>query len=484
MSTRALQVECLLTPLYDYRNGAVCSAYTAYFYSAGTSTAKNVWTEKEKTNPYTSRTLGSDGTIQVYGDGVYKIVIKDGDGTAVYTWDNVKVQHPNVAVLSKSGTYTATVDDDYILVTTTAGNVTINLYAAANFTHPLCIKNIGANSVVIDPSGAELIEGASTFTISTEDASAWLFSNGSAWYVGNDIAASATTLESGCTVNAFANSGLHIFDTNASHDLIITPGSDLTADRIFTITTGDAARTITLGRDLSTETFVAGTSVTVNTNNSFLLQKDAAGTGTVNVIKANASNRVELGAAINTFQAHNGTYTIDFPTNGMAAAKFMLGNSSTILWMYLNTAPPGWKVTATGADTVLAVSGGAGLYNVNGGTAGGETWANLKGHTHTGPSHAHAFSLAAPNHTHTLPTTTSAASYDTGTPVAVVGGKLESSSAGSSTREQASATTGNPTATAVSGSITADGTGASGAQSTADVRPTASIGKLFQLDTP
>lgn len=42
------------------------------------------------------------------------------------------------------------------------------------------------------------------------------------------------------------NSGLHVLDTNASHDLVITPGSDLTADRILTLTTGDAARTVTL----------------------------------------------------------------------------------------------------------------------------------------------------------------------------------------------------------------------------------------------
>ena len=42
------------------------------------------------------------------------------------------------------------------------------------------------------------------------------------------------------------NTGLHILDTNASHDLIIKPGSDLSADRIFTLTTGDAARTLTL----------------------------------------------------------------------------------------------------------------------------------------------------------------------------------------------------------------------------------------------
>lgn len=41
------------------------------------------------------------------------------------------------------------------------------------------------------------------------------------------------------------NTGLHILDTNASHDLIIAPGSNITADRTLTITTGDADRTVT-----------------------------------------------------------------------------------------------------------------------------------------------------------------------------------------------------------------------------------------------
>ena len=42
------------------------------------------------------------------------------------------------------------------------------------------------------------------------------------------------------------NTGLHLLDTDASHDLIIKPGSDLSADRILTLTTGDADRMITL----------------------------------------------------------------------------------------------------------------------------------------------------------------------------------------------------------------------------------------------
>lgn len=57
------------------------------------------------------------------------------------------------------------------------------------------------------------------------------------------------------------NTGLKIKDTNASHGLIIKPGSDLTADRTYTVTTGDANRTFNLqGGNLS----IAGGDVTLN----------------------------------------------------------------------------------------------------------------------------------------------------------------------------------------------------------------------------
>lgn len=42
----------------------------------------------------------------------------------------------------------------------------------------------------------------------------------------------------------FANTGLTVRDTDASHQLSIVPGSNLTAARTFTLTTGDAARTL------------------------------------------------------------------------------------------------------------------------------------------------------------------------------------------------------------------------------------------------
>lgn len=54
------------------------------------------------------------------------------------------------------------------------------------------------------------------------------------------------TLTTGLT---FPNTGLHILDTNATHDLIIKPNSDLTVDRTLSLTTGDADRTLTINAD-------------------------------------------------------------------------------------------------------------------------------------------------------------------------------------------------------------------------------------------
>ena len=69
-----------------------------------------------------------------------------------------------------------------------------------------------------------------------------------------------------------ANTGLHILDIDASHDLIIKPGSSLTADRTLTIATGDADRTLTieansaLNQDLTTDAGVVFGGMTVNGN--------------------------------------------------------------------------------------------------------------------------------------------------------------------------------------------------------------------------
>lgn len=82
--------------------------------------------------------------------------------------------------------------------------------------------------------------------------------------------ADGATLAAGLT---FPNTGLHLLDTDASHDLVVKPGSNLTADRILTVATGDAARTLTLNGDAT----ISGT----NTGDQTIsLTGDVTGSGT------------------------------------------------------------------------------------------------------------------------------------------------------------------------------------------------------------
>lgn len=61
---------------------------------------------------------------------------------------------------------------------------------------------------------------------------------------GTDVA--STTTPTFTDVVTFQTTGIHILDTDDSHDLIIAVGSDLGADRTLTLVTGDADRIITL----------------------------------------------------------------------------------------------------------------------------------------------------------------------------------------------------------------------------------------------
>lgn len=113
------------------------------------------------------------------------------------------------------------------------------------------------------------------------------------------------TLTTGLT---FPNTGLHILDTNATHDLIITPGSNLTADHTLTITTGDADRTLTLSGDT---TLSGGTHSGTNTGDQTItLSGDVSGSGTGAItatISALDAAKIADGTVSNTeFQYLNG----------------------------------------------------------------------------------------------------------------------------------------------------------------------------------
>ena len=121
-------------------------------------------------------------------------------------------------------------------------------------------------------------------------------------------------------VNTFENTDLHIFDTNASHDLILKPGSDITADRTLTLTTGDADRTISLSGNFTTAadlitsgansltlTTTGATNVTLPTSGTLY------GTATGSITSANLLGSLsdETGTSLAVF-SNSPTFTDDF----------------------------------------------------------------------------------------------------------------------------------------------------------------------------
>jgi len=95
-------------------------------------------------------------------------------------------------------------------------------------------------------TASRLLALDSANVVETTDILSWITGTTNQITVTDDGDGTVTLSIPSGAVLTLANTGLHLLDTNASHDLIIKPGSDLTADRTYTITTGDSDRTITL----------------------------------------------------------------------------------------------------------------------------------------------------------------------------------------------------------------------------------------------
>lgn len=90
-----------------------------------------------------------------------------------------------MAITTKTANYTATASD-YTIVCNNTGAITISLPAASGCSGRVyVIKKISAvsNNVIIDPNGAETIDGAATKTLTVQYESAMIQSDGTSWFV-------------------------------------------------------------------------------------------------------------------------------------------------------------------------------------------------------------------------------------------------------------------------------------------------------------
>lgn len=178
--TRATLFDFLISGLTSPTTGKPIESGSVEFYESGTTTEKYVWTEKEKTNGYYTYDLSSIGTATLYGEGEYKVVVKDSNDVTIDTIDPVRLRYETVIVDSVTSTpYAQTTDNDILLVDTTSGDITINLLPAASWTRTLTvIPYAGTNTITLDAYGSETINGSTTLDWNY-DANVELYSDGS-----------------------------------------------------------------------------------------------------------------------------------------------------------------------------------------------------------------------------------------------------------------------------------------------------------------
>ena len=70
------------------------------FFESGTTTTKNTYDGPDTLtdNAITSLTLDSSGQGIAYGDGTYRIVVKDSDGSTIGTYDGMNFEVPVVTL--------------------------------------------------------------------------------------------------------------------------------------------------------------------------------------------------------------------------------------------------------------------------------------------------------------------------------------------------------------------------------------------------
>lgn len=243
-------------------------------------------------------TLGSAvaGFLSFAGAGV-----SDGE-TVTYAITDGSNSEVGRGVYTSSGT---TLSRATILTSTNSGSA-INLSGSAQV-----MITVAAEDFNTIPQGilqtSTAVNDTLTLRARDVDGSSWV--NFVVLTAANTPTATIGGTGTGVTVTAL-NTGLKIEDTNASHALTIAAGSDLTANRTLTLTTGDASRTLTLSADVT----LTGSPVEQGLHTIWV----PAGAMVARTTNGAASGTVEMTTNKNMFK------TLDFDTTTQEFAQFSI----------------------------------------------------------------------------------------------------------------------------------------------------------------
>ena len=121
-------------------------------------------------------TVPNDGT----GDPLRDAFDKTNDNF-IELYDGLAIRN----IVNTAVNYTAVVGD-FVIVDSTSGNITITLPTAVGIETAIIDiskEDSSTNTVIIQPDGAETINGNATLTIQFQNSNATLFSDGSNWRI-------------------------------------------------------------------------------------------------------------------------------------------------------------------------------------------------------------------------------------------------------------------------------------------------------------
>ena len=182
--------------------------------------------------------------------------------------------------------------------------------------------------------------------------------------IGNSVVAFATAV----SIPYNASGRLGLYDSDSSHQLFIVPGSNLTADRVLTITTGDASRTLTFTADATIGGTHSGTSSGTNTGDQTItLSGDASGSGTAGITVTLATVTVGKGGTGLTSGTSGGVPY--YSASNTMASSAALGSTHVVLGGGAGSAP--------NASSAFLFDGN--LVKVSDATNPGYVWTNSGG---------------------------------------------------------------------------------------------------------